>query len=342
MTDSSSGIRNRECLTSIHEQVLKYLRSKDAPTDSTSNREQEKDQDPAKPKHLVDLCRHRIFLASEIARKRSTKAIATVDLNVINGTTNRTRHDATPAIPAPQELQQIRKKRKLTAAYRLGGITVAVPHMDPEMLSFRFDICWEGTYVASYHAFLDVVVSGDGNKLYLRMSQHTIPTPIPILELWQSSMGGNLFVPVGEVHSITASPQLQKQLQQWSHQCYQACWCWHSRKHTFHYLQSFNNVNYNTNNGTHSMTRVQLQISSVTTPAPNSFHQISFQLSYKGSPDKKFKVTMHYKDWIHALPKRVDVAMNDNAVGLSIAKTVETTFITHSIEKALQALTEII
>jgi len=176
-------------------------------------------------------------------------------------------------------LQQTRIKQKITAAYRLGGITVAIPRADSELLSIRFDICLgeDGSYVACYHAFFDLITttaitattattsssekntkdcsqperdqasnddSGDemthanSSNLYLRLVQHTIPSAIPTVALCEEHLGGSLF-PLGDLQQTQnwKTDMWKERMRIWCRHIYRACWCWERRKQDWTVLE---------------------------------------------------------------------------------------------------------
>ncbi|GAX19353.1 hypothetical protein FisN_4Lu443 [Fistulifera solaris] len=108
---------------------------------------------------------------------------------------------ADPSIPLAQRLQEVRQQRTLAAAYRLAGISL-LPCVSKEVLALRFDISWQGRFVACYHCFLDAVSTASrrrsrqnpAQELYLRLVQHTLPRSIPLARIWQKHMGGMVSV----------------------------------------------------------------------------------------------------------------------------------------------------
>jgi hypothetical protein len=103
-------------------------------------------------------------------------------------------------IPLAQRLQEVRQQRTLAASYRLAGISL-LPCVSKEVLALRFDISWQGRFVACYHCFLDAVSTAPRRRnrqpapeLYLRLVQHTLPRSIPLARIWQKHMGGMVSV----------------------------------------------------------------------------------------------------------------------------------------------------
>ena len=176
-----------------------------SPASAVDNLKDETETNKTSCQRLRDLRQQRVYLASEVALARSQSQLSNVDLlrptihDCFSNSSRQVGSDATskassssihllqdaateldsffassshepvsilsPPSSLAMSLQQVRTKRKLVAAYRLGGITAAVPHADPEVLSIRFDICLgEGSYVASYHAFFDLIVETNSNK----------------------------------------------------------------------------------------------------------------------------------------------------------------------------------
>mmetsp|Transcript_25905 Transcript_25905/g.74903 ORF Transcript_25905/g.74903 Transcript_25905/m.74903 type:complete len:310 (+) Transcript_25905:920-1849(+) len=95
-------------------------------------------------------------------------------------------------------MHTVRTQRRIAAAHRLAGIS-ALPlgsRMDEEnVLGVRIDVCKDGSFVARYNVFFDIVMvpdeeqnncfgdASDGNaskqcfRTVLRLAQHTLPTP---------------------------------------------------------------------------------------------------------------------------------------------------------------------
>jgi Cenp-O kinetochore centromere component len=328
--NDSNEPRQRSIVT-IHEKVLAVLRSKQSSTDTPNHRLKCR---------LEERQSHRLYLASEIAQVRSQEALTTQAL------THRRRLDGDDGQTPPDAhiLQQVRQKRKWTAAYRLGGITAATPKMEDELLSFRFDICLEGVYVATYHAFFDVIVVPPDNQLYLRLTQHTIPSAIPIFEL----SGGSSFwllgkQPPNEQAENWETEKVQTILQEWSRKCYRACLCWHQRKQAWQSLQKYKR------SVAAAAGHRSFRVDSIMTTTSEAYHQISFHLLPSSSGSRcYYEVTLVYGDWVKAVPSSVKVlprdippSSGDNTndagnVRNHSAKQIEEAFLHHTVEQAIE------
>lgn len=328
-------------LLSIHKNVLESLKS----TVVSSGQDWSQ-------KRLLDLQKHRILLASEISRQRSHGAEIKQNVDVIF----RSHHLIQQVIAAkfnllvrsdtddddamqlqdshPLSLLRARKMQRLVAANRLGGVTAAVPHVDPEVVSFRLHVCLEGAYVARYHAFFDLVTvatpertptgvsSMDDSpppKLYLRLSQHTIPSDIPFLQLCQGTFGESLF-PLGDLHSEERwrTDEFKECIQIWARTSYKACWWRERRKHAWHCLEKKQKQSMRRCSPTGACTG-HLRIDAVTTKASNPYDQISFDLwklwcsaegcctSNEARSSEVWRIQLSYADRGSGLPSEVEI-----------------------------------
>lgn len=99
-----------------------------------------------------------------------------------------------------EHMHTVRTQRRIAAAHRLAGVS-AIPlgsRVDDEnVLGVRIDVCKDGSFVARYHVFFDIVMirlddeqnsycDGDGSdgndskqyfRTVFRLAQHTLPTP---------------------------------------------------------------------------------------------------------------------------------------------------------------------
>jgi hypothetical protein len=344
-------------LVSIHEHVLAFLdaskllapnqkyfyKTKD-PMSSSNNHNNDF-------KRIHELQKRRIYLASEVARVRSKSELSTIGGRSLSNKTTRTSSFLEEAVsdlgsifigqdmttsneskeqerqrrPPPNlalSMQNIRKKRKLTAAYRLGGITAGVPHADPEVLSIRFDVCLDGEYVACHHAFFDLILArqqantgneddkkqnrkksaaattasknnatdsvdsdetGNNNmsSLYMRLVQHTIPSPIPLLDICEKTLGGSLFH-LGDLNqqSDWQTEEFKRCIRTWCRQIYRACTSLERRKQAWSYLEDYQQQYVSAahdEEGGQEPPRL-LTVNSLASPVPDSLTQICFDM----------------------------------------------------------------
>ena len=280
---------------------------------------------------LLERQRFRIFLASEVARLRSESDLSRMkamnltmnkqgtaintstfleetaqELESLHASEDLRNQQILPRSNLAVSMQEIRKKRKLTAAYRLGGVTAAVPHADTEILSIRLDICMEGDYVACHHAFWDLIVEEDEkegtleeatkdkdkndndtsntitnssnniskNNLYFRLVQHTIPSSVPLQSITAEAMGGFLFL-LGDLHNKEQwrTEEFKRRIRIWCRQVHYACWCLARRKQVWNLLEQLQKGEQD----------AALRVTSLRTLDASTLDQISFQLSFNNN-----------------------------------------------------------
>jgi hypothetical protein len=121
-----------------------------------------------------------------------------------------------------EHMHKIRTQRRIAAAHRLAGIS-ALPlgsRIDDEnVLGVRIDVCTDGSFVARYHVFFDIVMIPDdeqdnyfggddvsnGNarnqsfRTVLRLAQHTLPTPgVSSQPILRKHFGPDSMLPIDE------------------------------------------------------------------------------------------------------------------------------------------------
>lgn len=120
-----------------------------------------------------------------------------------------------------EHMHTVRTQRRIAAAHRLAGIS-ALPlggRMDEEnVLGVRIDVCKDGSFVARYHVFFEMVMvpdeeqsnffrdASDGNateqqcfRTVLRLAQHTLPTPgVSTQPILRKHFGPEGMLPIGD------------------------------------------------------------------------------------------------------------------------------------------------
>ena len=120
-----------------------------------------------------------------------------------------------------EHMHTVRTQRRIAAAHRLAGIS-ALPlggRMEEEnVLGVRIDVCKDGSFVARYHVFFEMVLvpdeeqsiffrdSSDGNaneqqcfRTVLRLAQHTLPTPgVSTQPILRKHFGPEGMLPIGD------------------------------------------------------------------------------------------------------------------------------------------------
>ena len=120
-----------------------------------------------------------------------------------------------------EHMHTVRTQRRIAAAHRIAGIS-ALPlggRMEEEnVLGVRIDVCKDGSFVARYHVFFEMVLvpdeeqsiffrdSSDGNaneqqcfRTVLRLAQHTLPTPgVSTQPILRKHFGPEGMLPIGD------------------------------------------------------------------------------------------------------------------------------------------------
>ena len=120
-----------------------------------------------------------------------------------------------------EHMHTVRTQRRIAAAHRLAGIS-ALPlggRMEEEnVLGVRIDVCKDGSFVARYHVFFEMVMvpdeeqssffrdASDGNanekqcfRTVLRLAQHTLPTPgVSTQPILRKHFGPEGMLPIGD------------------------------------------------------------------------------------------------------------------------------------------------
>jgi hypothetical protein len=121
-----------------------------------------------------------------------------------------------------EHMHTVRTQRRIAAAHRLAGIS-ALPlggRLEEEnVLGVRIDVCKDGSFVARYHVFFEMVLipdeeqsisfrdASDGNadeqqqcfRTVLRLAQHTLPTPgVSTQPILRKHFGPEGMLPIGD------------------------------------------------------------------------------------------------------------------------------------------------
>ena len=120
-----------------------------------------------------------------------------------------------------EHMHTVRTQRRIAAAHRLAGIS-ALPlggRMEEEnVLGVQIDVCKDGSFVARYHVFFEMVMvpdeeqcnfsrdASDGNaseqqcfRTVLRLAQHTLPTPgVSTQPILRKHFGPDGMLPIGD------------------------------------------------------------------------------------------------------------------------------------------------
>lgn len=301
-------------LLAVHRNVIATLGNRNWPSSTQSRR-------------LHELQQERIYLVAQIEATRQTSMICTIadslksrkrrldkevnrpylsteDRRFIDPTLGKVLHDHDLA----QRMQKIRKQRKITAAYRLAGITLT--STEDETLVLRLDIPVQGRYTACYHVFFDLVLlceddknEGQENDLYLRLIQHTLPNAIPLTSILQYTLGGFARVGPYQNEELWDTRELESKLRNCANQLYQACFCFETKKHAYQWLESLTQATANDDQRTYFVENLQPTV---------TFHEISFHLKLLSSTCT-LHIELTYRDPTSTLPTIV-YAKNSSAV----------------------------
>ena len=181
-------------------------------------------------------------------------------------------------------MQEIRRLRKIAAAYRLAGITLW-PCPDKDVLALRLDVAVEGTFVACYHCFFDLCCN-PAAELYLRLVQHTLPPSVPLGSILETTLGGVAVVGPLQETSAWKTKELMERLRKCASELYQACYCFCARKQAVAFLRE------------KSSQVLELDCT-------DTLGKISFQLATAGV--SSLQVTLGYKDPLRVQPTNVSV-----------------------------------
>ncbi|CAB9505066.1 expressed unknown protein [Seminavis robusta] len=156
-------------------------------------------------------------------------------------------------------------------------------------------------------------------QLCLRLTQHTIPSAIPLADIAMATLGGTLFglgdFDGGEwTSNAGVMKMLQERLGRFGRQCYRACSAWEQRKHSWELLMQKGQQQQPCRCDADDC-RGHVKVASVTTPASNALHQVSFQLSKTWckqgdtsvSSSCCYNVALLYDDWLRGIPSHVQV-----------------------------------
>lgn len=238
-----------------------------------------------------------------------TRSSSKIDGNGISS--NKLVSEALDQQELAQRMRKVRHIRKLAAAYRLAGVSI-LPCPDKEVLALRFDILVDGSFVACYHCFFDLVVkvrdseeqeddmhSDDEDHLHLRLVQHTLPSSIPLKPILQNTMGGVASIgPYGD-DSMWKAEELMKRLRRCANDIYQACYCYCVRKHCVAYLKSL--VHNEATSPPDAVERCSLQSLEC---SETDFRRMSFSMFAGVS---SLHVSLAYKDPLRVQPTHVTV-----------------------------------
>jgi hypothetical protein len=240
----------------------------------------------------------------------NTKNFLTKNSSCGNAVIERSVEEALEEQDLAVRMQHVRHIRKIAAAYRIAGISM-LPCPDDEVLALRFDIQVDGSFVACYHCFFDLVIYEDNHDdreeevkedlLHMRLIQHTLPPSVPLASILEKTMGGVACIGPFNNDANWEYVELMDRLRKCANEIYQACYCFNTRKQTLSLLKSFDG---RVMQGNAPTGQLSFKVDELT--CSDRLDKIAFKLELL-SGISSLQVTLGYKDPMCVQPTNVSV-----------------------------------